>query len=160
MTIGTLVSSLLVGPFGSKFGRKAGLWTASILNLVSTAIMVGTTSVGALYFARLLLGESLRLHCRFGGTQLAHVQQDFPSAGCLPSRNFTSTKWHQLTSEALLSPCTRANFVWDLSRVQRSTTELTLSREDARTKFPLLSSFWRPPCNRLRCSFSPRRPAG
>lgn len=56
MTIGTFVSSLLVGPFSSKFGRRVGLWVASLLNFVATAIMLGTTSVGALYFARLLLG--------------------------------------------------------------------------------------------------------
>jgi MFS family permease len=67
MTIGTLISSLLVGPFSSRFGRKAGLWTASLLNFIATAIMLGTTSVGALYFARLLLGELLflRVHSAY-----------------------------------------------------------------------------------------------
>ncbi|KAI8625282.1 MFS transporter [Xylariaceae sp. FL1651] len=59
MTIGTLVSSLLVGPFSSHFGRKAGLWTAALLNFVATGIMLGTTNLGALYFARLLLGISV-----------------------------------------------------------------------------------------------------
>ncbi|KAH8160421.1 hypothetical protein CIB48_g7819 [Xylaria polymorpha] len=59
MTIGTLVGSLLVGPFSSRFGRKAGLWSASLLNFVATAIMLGTTNLGALYFARLLLGISV-----------------------------------------------------------------------------------------------------
>ncbi|KAI0866749.1 MFS transporter [Xylaria cubensis] len=59
MTIGTLIGSLLVGPFSVKFGRKAGLWIASCLNFVATAIMLGTTSLGALYFARLLLGVSV-----------------------------------------------------------------------------------------------------
>lgn len=62
MTIGTFVSSLLVGPFSSKFGRRVGLWVASLLNFVATANMLGTTSVGALYFARLLLGTSVRLN--------------------------------------------------------------------------------------------------
>lgn len=57
MTIGTFVSSLLVGPFSSKFGRKHGLWAATVLNYVATAIMLGTTNVGALYFARLVLGS-------------------------------------------------------------------------------------------------------
>lgn len=56
MTIGTFVGSLLVGPLSSVSGRRVGLWAASILNFVATAIMLGTTSVGALYFARLLLG--------------------------------------------------------------------------------------------------------
>ncbi|KAI0506764.1 MFS transporter [Xylaria bambusicola] len=59
MTIGTFIGSLLVGPFSSKFGRKAGLWSASVLNFVATAIMIGTTNLGSLYFARLLLGVSV-----------------------------------------------------------------------------------------------------
>jgi MFS family permease len=57
MTIGTFVGSLLVGPFSSKFGRRYGLWGASIINFISTAIMIGTTHLGALYFARLILGR-------------------------------------------------------------------------------------------------------
>ncbi len=61
MTIGTFIGSLLVGAFSSKFGRKGGLWAASVFNAVATAIMLGTTSVGALYFARLLLGMSVSL---------------------------------------------------------------------------------------------------
>ncbi|KAH8819240.1 MFS transporter [Xylogone sp. PMI_703] len=59
MTIGTFVSSMLVGPLSTKFGRKQGLWAASLLNAVATAIMLGTTSVGALYVARLILGVSV-----------------------------------------------------------------------------------------------------
>ncbi|KAF2791645.1 MFS transporter [Melanomma pulvis-pyrius CBS 109.77] len=59
MTVGTFVSSMLVGPFSQKFGRKAGLWTAALVNFVATAIMMATTSVGALYFARFLLGMSV-----------------------------------------------------------------------------------------------------
>lgn len=57
MTIGTFVGSLLVGPFSSKFGRRHGLWAASIINFLATAVMIGTTNLGALYFARFILGE-------------------------------------------------------------------------------------------------------
>jgi len=57
MTIGTFVGSLLVGPVSSKFGRRHGLWAASGLNAISTAMMLGTTSVEALYVARLILGK-------------------------------------------------------------------------------------------------------
>ena len=56
MVIGTFVSSLMVGPFSQRFGRKMGLWVAAIVNFVATAIMMATTSKGALYFARFLLG--------------------------------------------------------------------------------------------------------
>ena len=75
MTIGTFVSSLLVGPFSSMFGRKVGLWTAALLNFVATAIMLGTTSVGALYFARLLLGSSA--YPWLVSAKPAHTQQEF-----------------------------------------------------------------------------------
>lgn len=56
MIIGTFLSSLLVGPLSGKFRRRHGLWAAAGLNAIATAIMLGTTSVGALYVARLILG--------------------------------------------------------------------------------------------------------
>ncbi|KAI5861966.1 MFS transporter [Durotheca rogersii] len=59
MTIGTFIGSLLVGPFSARFGRRHGLWAACALNYVSTAIMIGATNFGALYFARFLLGISV-----------------------------------------------------------------------------------------------------
>ena len=58
MTIGTFLSSLLVGPFSARFGRRHGLWAATVLNFVATSIQLGTTSKAALYVARLILGEN------------------------------------------------------------------------------------------------------
>ncbi|KAK7700703.1 hypothetical protein SLS64_010847 [Diaporthe eres] len=66
MTVGTFVGSLAIGPFSSRFGRRNGLWTASALNAISTAIMMGSTSVGPLYFARFLLGISVGWFLTFG----------------------------------------------------------------------------------------------
>ncbi|KIX08062.1 uncharacterized protein Z518_02717 [Rhinocladiella mackenziei CBS 650.93] len=57
MTIGTFVSSLLVGPFSARFGRRHGLWAATILNFIATSIQLGTTTKAALYVARLILGK-------------------------------------------------------------------------------------------------------
>lgn len=59
MVIGTFFSSLAVGPFSQRFGRRIGLWCAAIINFIATGIMIGTTSVGLLYFARFLLGMFL-----------------------------------------------------------------------------------------------------
>ena len=59
MTIGTFVGSLLVGPFSSRLGRRHGIWAATLINFIATGIMIGTTSLGALYFARLILGISV-----------------------------------------------------------------------------------------------------
>jgi hypothetical protein len=57
MTIGTFLSSLLVGPFSARFGRRHGLWAAALLNFIATGIQLGTTSKAALYVARLILGK-------------------------------------------------------------------------------------------------------
>ncbi|KIW19031.1 hypothetical protein PV08_03321 [Exophiala spinifera] len=59
MTVGTFLSSLLVGPFSAKFGRRHGLWAAAVLNYIATAIQLGTTSKAALYVSRLILGVSV-----------------------------------------------------------------------------------------------------
>ena len=56
MTVGTFLSSLMVGPFSAWFGRRHGLWAAALLNYVATSIQLGTTSKAALYVARIILG--------------------------------------------------------------------------------------------------------
>lgn len=58
LTLGSFLSSMLAGVFGHWFGRRAGLWLACALNVVSCIVMISTTSVGALYLGRLLLGIS------------------------------------------------------------------------------------------------------
>ncbi|KAF2868472.1 MFS transporter [Massariosphaeria phaeospora] len=59
MVIGTFFSSLMVGPFSQRYGRRVGLWCATLINFVATSIMMATTSVGLLYFSRFLLGISV-----------------------------------------------------------------------------------------------------
>ncbi|KJR81452.1 sugar transporter [Sporothrix schenckii 1099-18] len=66
MTIGTFVGSLLIGPYSARFGRRPALWIASLLNFVATAIMMGSTSLAALYVARFLLGISVGWFLTFG----------------------------------------------------------------------------------------------
>ncbi|KAI1092260.1 general substrate transporter [Rostrohypoxylon terebratum] len=73
MTIGTFVGSLSVGPFSSKLGRRHGLWAASILNYIATAVMIGTTNLKALYFARLLLGISVGWFLTFAQVYINEV---------------------------------------------------------------------------------------
>jgi MFS family permease len=56
MTLGSFLSALVAGYFGTYLGRKPGLWVACLLSAVAAAIQIGTTSKGVLYFGRLLLG--------------------------------------------------------------------------------------------------------
>lgn len=65
MTLGAVIASGLAGPLAWKLGRRHCIWLASLLCCVSNAIMMGTTSIGALYFARLLIGLANGLFMSF-----------------------------------------------------------------------------------------------
>ncbi|KAH6638432.1 general substrate transporter [Boeremia exigua] len=56
MSLGSFVSAISAGLFSKYFGRKTGLWLACILNAIAVAIQVGSSSAGALYVGRLILG--------------------------------------------------------------------------------------------------------
>jgi len=56
MTVGAIVGSVLCGPLGVYISRRQGLWLATITCFVSNAIMMGTSNIKAVYFARLLIG--------------------------------------------------------------------------------------------------------
>lgn len=56
MILGAFVSSSGAGPIARFIGRKPSIWIAALLCVVSNIIMMTTTSIGALYFARFLIG--------------------------------------------------------------------------------------------------------
>lgn len=56
MSLGSFISAITAGLFATYFGRKTGLWFACVLNAVAVAIQLGSTSAGALYAGRLILG--------------------------------------------------------------------------------------------------------
>lgn len=56
MTLGAFVGSLCAGPVSTYLNRRWSLFIGSILCVISVIVMITTTHVGALYFARLLLG--------------------------------------------------------------------------------------------------------
>ncbi|PKS12581.1 hypothetical protein jhhlp_000789 [Lomentospora prolificans] len=56
MTLGAFISSGTAGVVAAKFGRRHCLWAACLLCCVSNIIMMATTSIGALYAGRFLIG--------------------------------------------------------------------------------------------------------
>jgi len=56
MTLGAFVGSLCAGPVSSYLNRRWSLFVGTVLCVISLLVMVTTTSLGALYFARTLLG--------------------------------------------------------------------------------------------------------
>ena len=59
------MSSACGGPIAKFIGRKASIWLASLLCVISNIIMQSTTGIGALYFARLLNGIANGLYLTF-----------------------------------------------------------------------------------------------
>ncbi|PNS21008.1 hypothetical protein CAC42_3345 [Sphaceloma murrayae] len=76
MTLGAVVASGCAGPLAWRMGRKLNLWLACILCCVANVIMMATTSIGALYAARLLLGISNGMLMTF--SQL-YIQESTPA---------------------------------------------------------------------------------
>lgn len=56
MTLGAFISSSAAGATASFMGRKACIWSASVLCCVANVIMMTTTNIGALYGGRLVIG--------------------------------------------------------------------------------------------------------
>ena len=56
MTLGAFLSAGTAGFVAAKLGRKMCLWIACLLCCVSTAIMMATENIGALYAGRFLIG--------------------------------------------------------------------------------------------------------
>ena len=58
MLLGALLGSWAAGPIGQRLGRRAGIVAAILTSFISISIMIGTTNLGALYFARIVIGVS------------------------------------------------------------------------------------------------------
>ena len=56
MTLGAFLGSLCAGPLSTYLNRRWSLFVGSVLCIISVIVMITTTSLGALYFSRLLLG--------------------------------------------------------------------------------------------------------
>ncbi|KAH7145810.1 MFS transporter [Dactylonectria estremocensis] len=75
MVVGVFVSSAAAGAIAKFAGRKMSIWVGVLTCVVSIVIMMATTSIGALYFARLLIGVSNGLFVTFG---LLYLQECAP----------------------------------------------------------------------------------
>lgn len=56
LQVGLILASLIIGPFSSRFGRRAGFVVASAVAFVGITIQVVVTTQWPLYIGRLLMG--------------------------------------------------------------------------------------------------------
>lgn len=76
MTLGAFISSALAGFAAAKLGRRMCLWIACLTCCVANIIMMTTTSIGALYAGRLIIGLANGYFMTF--SQL-YVQESSPA---------------------------------------------------------------------------------
>ncbi|OAL43340.1 MFS monosaccharide transporter-like protein [Pyrenochaeta sp. DS3sAY3a] len=75
MVIGVFLSSASAGLIADRIGRKPSLWSGAMICAISNSIMMASTNIGAVYFARFLLGVSNGLFITFG---LLYLQECAP----------------------------------------------------------------------------------
>ena len=73
ISVGTIVGVFVTAPFARHFGRRPGIWVASVINFVSTGVQEGTTSLGGLYAGRLLIGLANGYFIAFANVYVAEV---------------------------------------------------------------------------------------
>lgn len=73
MTLGAVIASLFAGPLAWKLGRRACLWLACLLCTIANIVMMTTSSIGALYFGRLLIGLANGLFMTFSQLYIQEV---------------------------------------------------------------------------------------
>ncbi|KAL6252844.1 hypothetical protein RBB50_000563 [Rhinocladiella similis] len=66
MILGAFISSMCGGPIAHYIGRKLSLWLACGICVIANVVMMTTTSIGALYFARTFIGIANGLFLTFG----------------------------------------------------------------------------------------------
>lgn len=66
MILGAFISSIFGGPIAKFLGRKVSLWVACLMCTVANIVMMTTTSIGALYFARTFIGLANGMFLTFG----------------------------------------------------------------------------------------------
>ncbi len=65
MILGAFISSAFGGPIAKFIGRKTSIWVAALVCVVSNVLMMTSSSIGVLYFARFLIGIANGLFLTF-----------------------------------------------------------------------------------------------
>ena len=65
ISVGALISCLIMSKFGGHISPRNGLWAASLLGAVSVAAQIGSDHIAALYVGRVLLGLSNGLYATY-----------------------------------------------------------------------------------------------
>ena len=73
INVGTIAGVFVTAPFARYFGRREGIWVASLINLIAAGVQVGTTSVGGLYAGRVLIGLANGYFITFANIYVAEV---------------------------------------------------------------------------------------
>ncbi|KAF4637543.1 hypothetical protein G7Y89_g530 [Cudoniella acicularis] len=73
MNVGGLVASFGVYALGPRASRRLGIWIACAVGLVAISVQIGSTTIGALYAGRFLLGVSNAFYLTFSVTYMSEI---------------------------------------------------------------------------------------
>ncbi|KAJ4295542.1 hypothetical protein N0V90_007555 [Kalmusia sp. IMI 367209] len=73
LNIGTIIGVILTHLWGKKFGRRYGVWMASMISFGAAGIQIGTEKLVGLYFGRILIGISNGFFITFANVYVAEV---------------------------------------------------------------------------------------
>ncbi|ETI20925.1 hypothetical protein G647_07268 [Cladophialophora carrionii CBS 160.54] len=73
INVGTIVGVFITAPFAKYFGRREGIWVASLINFIAAGVQVGTTNIGGLYAGRALIGLANGYFITFANIYVAEV---------------------------------------------------------------------------------------
>ncbi|KAK7186454.1 hypothetical protein DPSP01_002115 [Paraphaeosphaeria sporulosa] len=73
LNIGTIIGVVLTHLWGKRFGRRHGIWIASLISFVAAGVQIGTEKLVGLYFGRILIGVSNGFFITFANVYVAEV---------------------------------------------------------------------------------------
>ncbi|EGX89837.1 sugar transporter, putative [Cordyceps militaris CM01] len=73
LLVGAIVASVLSGPVGTRYGRKAGLYCCAGTSLIGPLVQVVAPNMGVMIFGRVLSGAGIGFAANFCGTYWSEV---------------------------------------------------------------------------------------
>jgi len=71
LNVGTIVGVLFMGPFGRRFGRRAGIWAGSVICFAGCAVQIGAYTIAQICVGRGLVGVANAFFITFSNSFIA-----------------------------------------------------------------------------------------
>lgn len=73
LLVGAAVASVVSGPLGTRYGRKAGLYCCAVTSLLGPVVQIVATTIGIQGFGRVISGAGIGFAANFCGTYWTEI---------------------------------------------------------------------------------------